>query len=179
MTVKPAFCYGRMFTALAFVPPDDIISVFNELKENTPEGAYDMIRFMVNSYFYQLIPSQLVLFHWSTRTFWQLVFRSACTFSLVNLYFFLWSTLTKFKQSDFPFTTFLLTEIFFHHLFWLNFSRIFDVFRRISTEFCEMVSRRNGQSVKWSVSEMVIRRNGQSAKWFSTKSHGSLRYIHV
>ena len=26
----------RMFTALAFVPPDDIISVFNELKETTP-----------------------------------------------------------------------------------------------------------------------------------------------
>ena len=27
----------KMFTALAFVPPDDIVSVFNELKENTPE----------------------------------------------------------------------------------------------------------------------------------------------
>ena len=45
--------------------------------------------FMVNSYFYQLVPSQLVLFHWSTRTFLQLVLWSTRTFSLVKSYFFL------------------------------------------------------------------------------------------
>ena len=36
----------RMFTALAFVPPDDIVSVFNELKENAPEEAQSMILYL-------------------------------------------------------------------------------------------------------------------------------------
>ena len=53
---------------------------------------------MVNSYFYQLVPCQLVLFHWSTHTFLQLVLWSTHTFSLVNLYFFLWSTHTFLKN---------------------------------------------------------------------------------
>ena len=42
----------------------------------------------------QLVPSQLALFHWSTRTFLQLVLWSTRTFSLVNSYFFHRSTRT-------------------------------------------------------------------------------------
>ena len=48
---------------------------------------------MVNSYFYQLVLSQLVLFHWSTRTFLQLVLWSTRTF-LWSTRTFLWSTPT-------------------------------------------------------------------------------------
>ena len=40
----------RMFTALAFVPPEDMDSVFKELIENTPEEAHDMIPYMENTY---------------------------------------------------------------------------------------------------------------------------------
>ena len=40
----------RMFTALEFVSPVDIISVFNELKENTTEEAQNMIPYMERTY---------------------------------------------------------------------------------------------------------------------------------
>ena len=36
----------RMLTALAFVPPEDMDSLFKELIENTPEKAHDMIPYM-------------------------------------------------------------------------------------------------------------------------------------
>ena len=53
---------------------------------------------MVNSYFYKLVLSQLVLFHWSTRTFLQLVLWSTRTFSLVNSYFSLVNSYFFFGQ---------------------------------------------------------------------------------
>ena len=53
---------------------------------------------MVNLYFYQLVLSQLVLFHWSTRTFLQLVLWSTHTFSLVSLYFSLVKSYFFFGQ---------------------------------------------------------------------------------
>ena len=53
---------------------------------------------MVNSYFYQLVLSQLVLFHWSTCTFLQLVLWSTRTFSLVNSYFSLVNSYFFFGQ---------------------------------------------------------------------------------
>ena len=54
--------------------------------------------FMVNSYFYKLVLSQLVLCHWSTRTFLQLVLWSTRTFSLVNPYFSLVNSYFFFGQ---------------------------------------------------------------------------------
>ena len=54
--------------------------------------------FMVNSYFYKLVLSQLVLFHWSTRTFLQLVLWSTRTFPLVNSYFSLVNSYFFFGQ---------------------------------------------------------------------------------
>ena len=53
---------------------------------------------MVNSYFYKLVLSQLVLFYWSTRTFLQLVLWSTRTFSLVNSYFSLVNSYFFFGQ---------------------------------------------------------------------------------
>ena len=53
---------------------------------------------MVNSYFYQLVLGQLVLFHWSTRTFLQLVLWSTRTFSSVNSYFSLVNSYFFFGQ---------------------------------------------------------------------------------
>ena len=53
---------------------------------------------MVNSYFYKLVLSQPVLFHWSTRTFLQLVLWSTRTFSLVNSYFSLVNSYFFFGQ---------------------------------------------------------------------------------
>ena len=55
-------------------------------------------RFMVNSYFYRLVLSQLVLLHWSTRTFLQFVLWSTRTFSLVNSYFSLVNSYFFFGQ---------------------------------------------------------------------------------
>ena len=54
--------------------------------------------FMVNSYFCQLVLSQLVLFHWSTRTFLELVLWSTPTFSLVSSYFSLVNSYFFFSQ---------------------------------------------------------------------------------
>ena len=79
-----------------------------------------LIRFMVNSYFYKLVLSQLVLFHWSTRTFLQLVLWSTRTFSSVNSYFslvnsyFFFGQLVLFEKNTYDSWNFNFAHCFHH-----------------------------------------------------------------
>ena len=82
--------FGRAKVLDWFCKSTDWLSLKKNTKQTaTADQRLFFLSIMVNSYFYQLVPSQLVLFHWSTRTFLQLVLWSTGTFSLVDSYFFL------------------------------------------------------------------------------------------
>ena len=73
---------------------------------------------MVNSYFYKLVLSQLVLLRWLTRTFLQLVLWSTRTFSLVNSYFslinsyFFFGQLVLFEKITYDMLCYLIMALF-------------------------------------------------------------------
>ena len=74
-------------------------------------------RFMVNSYFYQLVPSQLVLFNWSTRTVVNSYLKSTRTFfwstrtNVIIIYYYIYFMIIYLTNMiSYDFTFFLKTK---------------------------------------------------------------------
>ena len=72
---------------------------------------------MVNSYFYQLVPSQLVLFNWSTRTVVNSYLKSTRTFfwstrtNVIIIYYYIYFMIIYLTNMiSYDFTFFLKTK---------------------------------------------------------------------